>query len=177
MSKPLKTLPVGVVVERQKAQSQWIDYTWRPESVLPGIPDAKPWTILSQTDETALIYAGAAEIELHPSETTQYRDNLLSEQPVLWVVLRATDLDPPDEVFTVTADGAEGEGLAYTGSDIVETVPMPDQIAETLMSFVSEHHVERVFFKRKRTETNKDALGRKPVVESVPPAGGGRGQK
>jgi hypothetical protein len=164
MSKPLAKIPVGVVIERSKAQSQWIDFTWRPDSVLPGIPDTKPWTVLSQTDQAALIYAGAAEIELYPSETTQYRDNLLSGKPVLWVVLRATDVDPPYEVFTVTADGAEGEGLAYTGNDIVETVAMPEQIAETLMQFVTEHHVERVFFKRKRTRVDPDSLGRKPVV-------------
>jgi hypothetical protein len=164
MSKALVKIPVGVVIERLKAQSQWIDFTWRPDSVLPGIPDAKPWTVLSETDQSALIYAGAAEIELYISETTQYRDNLLSEKPVLWVVLRATDIDPPYEVFMVTADGAEGEGLAYTGNDIVETVPMPDQVAETLMRFVTEHHVERVFFKRKRTPVDPGSLGRKPVV-------------
>jgi hypothetical protein len=164
MSKALVKIPVGVVVERSKAQSQWIDYTWRPDSVLPGIPDTKPWTVLSETDQNALIYVGAAEIELYPSETTQYRDNLVSGTPSLWVVLRATDVDPPYEIAVVTADPAEGEGISSTGNDIVEPVPMPDQIAEMLMQFVSEHHVERVFFKRKRTRIDPDSLGRKPVV-------------
>ena len=169
MSKPLKTIPVGVVVERQKAQSQWIDHTWRPSAVLPGIPDAKPWTVLSETEESTLFYAGSAEVELHPSETTQYRDNLNSETPSLWVVLRETGAEPPYGLFIVTADPAEGEGLSYTGSDIVEPVPMPDQIAETVMQFVTEHHVERVFFKRKRTKVEADTLGRRPA--------GGREQK
>lgn len=169
MSKPLKTIPVGVVVERQKAQSQWIDYTWRPASVLPGIPDAKPWTVLSEAEDSTLFYAGDAEVELHRSETTQYRDNLNSETPSLWVVLRETGAEPPYALFIVTADSAEGEGLAYTGSDIVETVPMPDQIAEIVMQFVTEHHVERVFFKRKRTKVESDTLGRRP--------GGGKEEK
>ena len=31
--KPLVTIPVGVLIERHKAASKWIDYTWRP---LPG---------------------------------------------------------------------------------------------------------------------------------------------
>ena len=167
MSKPLKTIPVGVVVERQKAQSQWIDYTWRPASVLPGIPDAKPWTVLSETEESTLFYAGAAEVELHPTETTQYRDNLNSETPSLWVVLRETGAEPPYALFTVTADSAEGEGLAYTGSDIVEMVPMPDQIAEIVMQFVTEHHVERVFFKRKRDKSQPNLMERRiPIDES-----------
>lgn len=162
MRKPLKTIPVGVVVERQKAQNEWIDYTWRPAQVLVGIPDAKPWTVLSETADSALFYAGTAEIELYPSDTTQYRDNLLSALPVLWVVLRETGYDPPYELFTVTADSAEGEGLSVIGTDIVETVPMPEQIAEAIMNFVSEHHVERVFFKRKRTNVDADSMGRRP---------------
>jgi hypothetical protein len=165
VSAPLKTIPVGVVVERQKAQSQWIDYTWRPASVLPGIPDTKPWTVLSETADSTLFYAGGAEVELYVSDTTQYRDNLNSETPLLWVVLRETGAEPPYELFTVTADSAEGEGLAYTGSDIVEPVPMPDQIAEAVTQFVTEHHIERVFFKRKRTKTEADPLGRRPAGE------------
>jgi hypothetical protein len=161
-----KIIPVGVVVERRKAQSEWIDYTWRPASVLPGIPEAKPWTVLSETPDSTLYYAGSSEVELHISDTTQYRDNLNTESPSLWVVLRETGVEPPYEVFTVTADSAEGEGLAYAGTDIVEPVPMPDQIADVVMQFVTEHHVERVFFKRKRTGVDPESLGRRP--------GGGR---
>jgi hypothetical protein len=112
-----------------------------------------------------LFYAGGAEVELYVSDTTQYRDNLNSETPSLWVVLRETGAEPPYELFTVTADSAEGEGLAYTGSDIVEPVPMPDQIAEAVTQFVTEHHIERVFFKRKRTKTEADPLGRRPAGE------------
>ena len=46
MSAALKSIPVGVVVERRKAASQWIDFLWRPVAVLPGEPEAKPWTVL-----------------------------------------------------------------------------------------------------------------------------------
>ena len=36
----LVRIPVGVLVERSKAQSPWADYTWRAIDVLPGGEDA-----------------------------------------------------------------------------------------------------------------------------------------
>jgi len=32
----LLRIPVGVVVERRKADSSWIDFVWRGVGVLPG---------------------------------------------------------------------------------------------------------------------------------------------
>jgi hypothetical protein len=43
-STALMRIPVGVVVERRKAKSPWLDFLWRPVSVLPGTPSASPWT-------------------------------------------------------------------------------------------------------------------------------------
>ena len=77
MSAPNR-MAVGVVVERRKAASQWIDYVWQPVSVLPGRPEAEPWTVLSQEAERTIFYAGTTTIELYPTETTNYRDNLAS---------------------------------------------------------------------------------------------------
>lgn len=163
-TKPLKSIPVGVVVERRKAKSPWIDHVWRPITVLPGVPDTAVWSKLSDDGECATFYVGSAEVELYPSETTQYRDNLQSVSPSLWVALRPTGGEPPYTLLTVTADTAEGEGLTQTGTDLVEPVPMPDPVYDVVAQFVAEHHVERVFFKRKRERTDPEALGRRPVI-------------
>jgi len=64
---PLLRIPVGVVVERRKATSQWVDVVWRPVAVLGGLPDAAPWTPLAGDGETETFYAGGAEIELYRS--------------------------------------------------------------------------------------------------------------
>src|SRR5947208_1972500 len=80
----LVTIAVGVLVERCKAQSRWIDFTWKPTGVLAGVPDAKPWTVLSQGNERATYYGGSAEIALYRTETGHYRDNLASGSPSLW---------------------------------------------------------------------------------------------
>jgi hypothetical protein len=160
MIAPLATIPVGVVVERSKASTQWVDYLWRASTVLTGIPDTPPWTKLSDDGERATFYAGAADIELHRTETTNYRDNLATGEPLLWVVLRKTDSEPPYNVFAVLADPAEGEAMTEAGNDLVETVPMPESVQAAIRQFVAEHHVERQFTKRKRDRANTEALAK-----------------
>jgi hypothetical protein len=160
-AKPLVSIPVGVVVERRKANSQWVEHVWRPLAVLASVPETNPWTPLSEEKDRATFYVGSAEVALYPTETTQYRDNLVSGSPSLWVVLCPTGAEPPYEIHTVTADPAEGEGMTTTGTNLVDAVPMPNEIADTIGAFVSQHHVERVFFKRKRDRADPEALGRR----------------
>jgi hypothetical protein len=102
--------------------------------------------------ETALFFAGEAVIELHRTETTNYRDNLASAVPALWVVMRPTASDPPYELLAVTADPAEGETFTDAGSNLVEAVPMPSAIVEIIARFIARHHVERPFVRRQRDQ-------------------------
>jgi hypothetical protein len=157
-------IPVGVIVERAKAQSPWIDYTWRPTTVLAGQPDTPPWTTLADDGERATFYAGPAMVELHRSATANYRNNLASGSPALWVVLRETGAEPPYALYLVTADPSEGEAMTEAGSNIVEPVPMPDVIRDAVVAFVAEHHVEEVFVKRKRDRADPESLGRRPPI-------------
>ncbi len=157
---PLLRIPVGVVVERRKAASPWTDVVWRPVAVLAGLPDAAPWTPLASDGETATFYAGAAEIELYRSETDNYRRNLASGAPSVWVALQATEGEPPYEIAAVTADPAEGEGLTEPGQGIVEALPMCAPLRDAIAAFVADHHVERVFEKRERDRADLEALGR-----------------
>jgi hypothetical protein len=160
-STALVSIPVGVVVERYKAQSPWIDFVWRPAAVLAGVPSASPWTLLSSEGDKALFYGGSATIELHRTETVNYLSNLRSGAPQLWVVLRPTGAEPPYEVLSVTADPAEGEAFTEAGNDLVETAPMPEPIVEMVEAFVAQHHVERTFFKRQRDEVDQRGSGGK----------------
>ena len=146
----LLTIAVGVVVERSKAASPWLDFVWRPAAVLPGTPAAEPWTALGTAGDTTTFFAGTATVALYRTETANYLDNLGSGRPLLWVVLRSTEGQPPYEVLAVTADPAEGEAYTEAGNDLVETVPMPVEVRDAVEAFVAEHHVERKFFKRQR---------------------------
>jgi hypothetical protein len=162
---PLVRIPVGVIVERCKANSQWSEFTWRPTAVLGGLPDADPWTRLSDHEENMTFYAGSAEIELYRTETENYRDNLASAAPSVWISLLSTAGDPPYKIAAVTVDPAEGEALTESGQGIVEAVPMPISVRDTIASFISEHHVERTFEKRKRNRADPEALARRPVIK------------
>jgi hypothetical protein len=149
-STTLARIPVGVVVERRRAKSAWVEFLWRPVAVFAGISSVEPWTLLDTQPETVLFYAGKEVIELHRTETTYYRDNLASGAPQLWVALSPTAFEPPYELVAVTADPAEGEAFTGSGSNLVEAVPMSSDIAEIIRQFIARHHVERPFVKRRR---------------------------
>ena len=103
-------IAVGVVVERRKAQRHGSTTSGSPRTVLAGLPDAAPWTVLTERRRARRPSMPApAEIELYRTETANYRDNLASGAPLLWVALRPTGVEPPYEIVAVTADPAEGE--------------------------------------------------------------------
>lgn len=158
---PVLHIPVGVLVERRKAASPWADFVWRPIAVLPGLPEAAPWTPLGGDGERATFYAGAGVIELYRSESDNYLRNLASGAPSIWVALQATGREPPYEIAAVTADPAEGEALTEPGQGIIEAVAMAEPLQAAIAAFVAEHPVERVFQKRRRDRADPEALGRR----------------
>jgi uncharacterized protein DUF3305 len=153
----LTRIRVGVVVERRKANSPWVDFLYRPVSVLEGVPAAAPWTVIGAKGDLTTFYAGDAVIELYRTETANYRDNLSSGAPLLWVILRAGSGEVGLDVLFVTADPAEGEALTGAGNDLVEPVPMPMSIRHIVENFIAEHHVEQSFFKRERSKSQPRA--------------------
>jgi Protein of unknown function (DUF3305) len=157
---PLARIPIGVVVERRRARSPWVDFIWRPVAVLPGVPDAAPWTPLDGDADCTNFYAGAAELELYRSDASSYRENLETGAALLWVVLRPTGVEPPYEIAAVTAEPAEGESFTEGATNLVESVPMPESIAAIIAEFVAEHQVERPFVKRRRDRASPEAMAR-----------------
>ncbi len=149
----LERIRVGVVVERRKAKSPWADFLYRPVSVLEGVPETPPWTPIGAEGDLTTFYAGDAVIELHRTETANYRDNLASGAPLLWVILRPGSGEVGLDLLFVTADPAEGEALTGAGNDLVESVPMPGSIRQIVENFIAEHHVELPFFKRQRSNS------------------------
>ncbi len=108
------------------------------------------------------------EIELYRSEAANYRRNLATDAPAVWVALQPTGSDPPYEIAAVTADPAEGEGLTEAGQLIVEAVPMPEPVHAIVAAFVEQYPVEQTFVKRKRDRADPDALARRSVPIGKP---------
>jgi len=158
---PLLRIPVGVVVERRRAESPWIDFVWRGTGVLPDEPETTPWTVIREQEGTTLFYAGSATIDLYRSETARYRDNLATGAPCVWIILTPSEGVRPYAVSAVTADPAEGEAFTEAGANLVEAVPMPEVLCEAIENFIAEHHVEIEFVKRQRRRDNPEALARR----------------
>lgn len=167
-----ETREVGVVVRRSRVDNPWIDHIWTPASVLEEAPQTPPWTRVGGGQGEDLFYAGAATIELYPSETGNYRDNLIDGDPQLWVGLKQADGGAEIELVAVTADPTEGESLFESGL-IVGKAAMPQEIAAWVAAYVDANHVERVFQKRQRDKSGPDPR-KNPGARANSPRGGDR---
>jgi hypothetical protein len=156
-----EAIAVGVIVEKRPALSPWIEHTWSAYAVLPGLPETAPLTLTERGEGFERYYLGASALILAAGETANYRDNLMSGAPKLWVVMHEAVEDGSLSLLTVTADPSEGEGATQAGSNLVDTVPMPPDIAGFVAAFVAEHHVEREFFKRTRDRPDGEGGGRR----------------
>jgi Protein of unknown function (DUF3305) len=143
-------MTIGLVLERRELGGEWGGVAWRPITIFADAPDVAPWTPLGGTKAGMRFYAGAFPISVYSTDTANYRDNLSSEAPKLWVVMRREEAEPPVTVLLVTADPAEGEGNTEAGNNIVETIDMPVAIAGAIAAFIEAHHVERPIIKRRR---------------------------
>ena len=160
-AQPLLSIRIGVVVERRRADSPWIDFVWRGTGVLPDKPEMTPWSVIREQGGTTLFYAGSATIDLYRSETERYRDNLATGAPSVWIALTPSEGAWPYAVSAVTADPAEGEAFTEAGANLVEAVPMPEVLHEAIENFIAEHHVETEFVKRERRRADPEALARR----------------
>ena len=158
---PLTQISVGVVVERRKAESPWIDFTWRPVTALPGAPVVAPWTQLfdRRRHGGVLCRRPPRSRSTVPNRALSRQSRLRFAGPV--VALRPTNAEPPFDLVAVTADPAEGEGFTQNGDHLVEPVPMPEPVRVIVEAFVAEHHVEQPFVKRKRDRADPEALARR----------------
>ncbi|MGU3537071.1 DUF3305 domain-containing protein [Methylobacterium sp. A54F] len=159
---PEDRFEVGIIVARRALNNPWVSHQWLPVGALPAVPQAEPWTRLTQSAGEETFYAGSHQVALHVSETGHYRDNLVSGRPSLWVSLRHLG-DDAYEIATVTADPYEGEAMAEGIGEIVEAVPMPESVQAILAAFVEAWHVERKFEKRKRDRADPEALARRGI--------------
>lgn len=155
-----RSVDIGVVVARKGLKSPWADHAWLPHAVLSAVPAVHPGTPLGTDGKNEFFYAGSLQVTFHPSATGQYRDNLNSGGPVLWVSLRLTGHDGY-EINAATADPYEGEALTGGIGQVVEAVPMPKNIQDTLAAFIEAFHVERPFVKRERDRVNPEARERR----------------
>ncbi len=144
-------MPISVVVERRETKSPWGEHLWRPLGVLPAAAAAESGKLLAEGDGWAHYQGGRLDIELFKRETEGYLTNLSQEPPRVFIVLRRNEEAEglEFEPFMATVCPYEAMGYNEDNEDVVEGVPMPPDIMAWLREFVTAHHVDTPFVKRK----------------------------
>jgi hypothetical protein len=155
------SIPVAVLAERRPGVTQWAEEVWRVVQVLEEAPEVPPWTLLRKEGGRSLFFAGTAEVELHPTDTSNYKHNLEAAQPLVWVALRPAGTPAGFILQAVTVDPGEAHLYADSGNDLLESLPMPPGLRAVTEAFVARHHQERAFFKRRRDRANPEAMARR----------------
>ena len=145
------SISVGVVVERREIDNPWQDYTFRAIAVIPDAPACDGWRLMREGEGWTHFHAVNLTLELFKGETEGYRFNLSQPQPSIYVVLRPGESDEEQDVepFHVTVCPYEAMGYAESGDEIVEGVPIPEETLNWIQEFVTAHHVDTPFKKRK----------------------------
>ncbi|HLT78633.1 MAG TPA: DUF3305 domain-containing protein [Ferrovibrio sp.] len=160
---------VGVVVERRRLNNPWIDHSWHAVQVLPGVPAAPPWTKLAEGDGWERYYAGPGDLQLFRRETISYKYNLESSQPSVFIVLRRCSDERGIMLHLATVCAGEAHAYAESMEDVVEAVPMPEEIRAWVADYVARHHVDEKFYKRKRNRADTEALARRSFLYESDP--------
>lgn len=150
MTPDSETRLVAVLAECRRGVTPWQEWVWQPMEVLEQAPDLPAWSVLRQDGRSTLYFAGLAEVALHPSDTDNYRHNLGSEKPRIWVVLRPVEAAPGMALHCATVDAGEAHNYADVGSDLLEALPLPPGLGAWVEDFCARHHKVRGFSKRKR---------------------------
>ncbi len=148
---------VGVVIERRKIDNPWQEYAWRPAAVFVAPPHmgsgatSEAWRVLRSGEDWVHYHARNFSLELFKGETDGYQENLSQDVPSIFVALQPGEDAEDMEVEPFLATVCPYEAMEYfeSGDEIVEGVPMPDDILAWVRAFVDEHHVDTPFKKRK----------------------------
>ena len=152
-------LPVGVVVRRAPGVTRWAPWSWRAVAVLPGAGPAE-WREMRREGAAVEYHAATLSLDLHHTQTDAYLEALRARVPSVYVVMRPVAAGSgamPFEVTLVTASPFEAQDYCDTGEEMVERVPMPAGLIALIRDFISSHHVEDDFKKRRRDRQRVDA--------------------
>lgn len=152
-------MPVGVVVRRSPGVTRWAAWAWRATDILPGAGEAD-WKLLRTEAEEALFHAATRTLSLYVSDTEAYAHELQTREPSVYVIMRAVPgrEERPFDVVMVTASPYEAQDYADSGEEVVEKVAMPAAVLAWVTDFVTRHHSETAFIKRRRNAEPIDAV-------------------
>ncbi|HEY9037478.1 MAG TPA: DUF3305 domain-containing protein [Roseovarius sp.] len=159
-----QSIPLGVVVRKSPGVTRWAKWAWRAVGILPGAGPAE-WTVLRSEGGVTEFHAATLPLKLYVSDTEAYVHELQTREPSVYVVLSpdASSRDIPWKVTLVTASPYEAQDYCDSAEVLVEKVAMPEGMQAWIADFLTRHHEEEAFVKRKRrnwrAEDHEDGIG------------------
>lgn len=148
-----ETIPLGIVITRRPGVTRWAKHSWRVTAVLPGAGPGD-WQVLQEQDGVVDYHAATLPVTLYRAETEAYRVALSNTPPIVYVVLRPNEGEDsatrPYVPFLATASPFEAQDYADSAEELVEPVAMPPALIGFISRFVSVHHRDEQFRKRRR---------------------------
>ena len=164
------SIPLGIVVARERIDNPWQEYAWQAVSVFLDPPPLSGWRELRHTAAATHYHIANLPLELHRREVAGYRVNLANGVASIYIILREGAADGGDEpihAHLVTASPFDVEAYGHTTADIVGRVAMPDPLVAAVAAFNALHHREEPFVKRQRQpftpEVDEHKFGQEPI--------------
>ncbi|MBL4749910.1 MAG: DUF3305 domain-containing protein [Amylibacter sp.] len=160
MNQRCLSLPLGIVLRKTPGVTRWAKWSWKAVAVLPGAAQ-ETWRELRREGETVEYHAATVPLELWRTDTEAYMTELATRVPSIYVVMRHTiepDAEYELEVVLATASPYDAQDYADSGEELVELVPMSDGLIALIQQFITKHHVEEKFVKRKRDKQHIDLV-------------------
>lgn len=138
------TVPLGVVVAREKIDRPWQEYRWRAVGIFLDAPKKADWREFTRKNAISQFHAATVPLVLQRRESMSYCVNLANGEPSIYVVLREEN-DPaaprPVSVHAVTASPFEAQVHSDMAFATVDRLAMPKRLLTMVEAFVEEHNV------------------------------------
>lgn len=155
-------IPLGIVVRRLPGSTRWNTFFWKVSAVLPAASPAH-WVELRRVGEAVEYHAATLPLTLYRTDTEAYLQGLSAREPSIYIVSREGEGDAPLDFVVATASPFEAQDYADTGEEQVDKVTMPAGLIAWVRDFITCHHQEETFVKRRRDTKNvseqQDGIG------------------
>jgi len=155
--KPFVERFVSVVVEKRRRQhKQWLYTDWQVTGVLPAPTDTGEYRTLIQSETDCDRYlCGPLPLRLYKDGSESYWNNLMGENPSLFVVCRQDEDDADLDPFIATFNYDEIIGFMEV-DDKVFSFPIPEELYGWVEEFIVTHYEPHTPKKRKRKNWAQD---------------------
>ena len=144
---------VTVMMQRQEiTNNPWTDASWKALGVMidsRNDPELKHFErVVADADIEQYLWSGLP-LGLYVDECESYYYNLMSDNPLIFVISRANEVLNLPEPFVVTASFDEANAYQESDDQVFSAAMAPD-IYRWIEGFVLENYVPEKKYKRKR---------------------------